>query len=87
MIPNFNKVFKTEPKAEKKVPKGVIEYLNSTVPKGTKYIPGKDGSVILSADGKPVTMGGFSIEIPKSIKNRLKILTGMSFISLFIMLR
>ena len=26
MIPNFNKVFKTEPKAEKKVPKGVIEY-------------------------------------------------------------
>ena len=41
MIPNFNKVFKTEPKAEKKVPKGVIEYLNSTVPKETKYIPGK----------------------------------------------
>ena len=56
MIPNFNKVFKTEPKAEKKVPKGVIEYLNSTVPKGTKYIPGKDGSVILSADGKPVSV-------------------------------
>ena len=79
MIPNFNKVFKTEPKAEKKVPKGVIEYLNSTVPKGTKYIPGKDGSVILSADGKPVTMGGFSIEIPKSIKKQVENLNGDEF--------
>ena len=79
MIPNFNKVFKTEPKAEKKVPKAVIEYLNSTVPQGTKYIPGKNGSVILSADGKPVTMGGFSIEIPKSIKKQVENLNGNEF--------
>lgn len=78
MIPNFNKVFKTEPKAEKKVPKGVIEYLNSTVPKGTKYIPGKDGSVILSADGKPVTMG-IQHRNPKSIKKQVENLNGDEF--------
>lgn len=79
MIPNFDKVFKAEPKAEKKVPKGVIEYLNSTIPQGTKYIPGKNGSVILSADGKPVTMGGFSIEIPRSIKKQVENLNGNDF--------
>lgn len=87
MIPNFNKAFKNTPTAEKTIPKAVMEYLNSTAPTGTRYIQDKDGGITLIADGKPFTISGFTLEIPKSIKNRLKVLAKMSLINLFIMRR
>lgn len=72
MIPNFNKAFKSTPKAEKTIPKAVMEYLNSTVPTGTRYIQDKDGGITLIADGKPLTISGFTLEIPKSIKKQVE---------------
>lgn len=72
MIPNFNKAFKSTPTAEKTIPKAVMEYLNSTAPTGTRYIQDKDGGITLIADGKPFTISGFTLEIPKSIKKQVE---------------
>lgn len=67
MIPNFNKALKAL-HGRKTIPKAVMEYLNSTAPTGTRYIQDKDGGITLIADGKPFTINGFTLEIPKSIK-------------------
>ena len=36
MIPNFNNIFKRDPSVKQSIPAVVMEYLNSTIPDGTR---------------------------------------------------
>ena len=75
MIPSFNKAFKKNQSAERRIPEAVMDYLNSTIPDGTKYVADSNGNITLVADGKPITIGGIEIEIPKELRKKGKPLT------------
>lgn len=72
MIPNFNNIFKRDPSVKQSIPAVVMEYLNSTIPDGTRYEADDEGNVTLIPDGMPMKISGFTIIPPKGTKEKLK---------------
>lgn len=75
MIPSFNKTFNKKPGTERKIPKAVLDYLNSTVPEGTRYVADKKGNITLIADGKPLSLSGFTVKMPSKYREQAKSFT------------
>ena len=58
MFVNFDKVFNKKNQTEVKVPSAMIDYLNTQLPDGVKYIADTDGCKVVS-EKESFTIGGF----------------------------
>lgn len=58
MFVNFDKVFNKRNETEIKVPSAMINYLNTQLPEGIKYVADKDGCKVVS-EKESFTIGGF----------------------------
>lgn len=59
MFVNFNQVFNKKPEANTVIPSALIQYLNSSLPAGAKYVVDENGHCVVVNDGQPITLGGF----------------------------
>lgn len=63
MFVDFDRVFGKKPQSQMKVPEALAQFLSEQLPVGLKYTADEDGSCrIASAEGKPITIGGFICE-------------------------
>lgn len=59
MFVDFNRVFNNKPQAEGNIPAVFLEYLNTQVPAGVKYIINDKGNCEITGENGPYTIGGY----------------------------
>lgn len=67
---DFNRVFKNRPQTEISVPASFASYLNSSLPKGFKYVVSADGTYTAVCEEQKYTISGFELN-PTSEQKRL----------------
>lgn len=69
MFADFDEIFKKEDDSHFDIPPALVEYINKSLPKGTKYVVDNDNLVITADDGSDsINIGGFVVELTKEQK-------------------
>ena len=71
MFVSFNNTFDKKTQKQKRVPSVFIDYLNKSVPTGTKYKADNNGNCVITSESGPFQIGGFSPILTEEQKNIL----------------